>query len=234
MRRQWLAPILGIALGAFIGATVATTVTLVRAHGGDTSKIHACVNTASGEVKIVGANDTCPSPLTAIDWSIQGPPGPKGDKGDTGATGLAGPPGPPGQPGPQGPAGPAGAPGGSGQQPGTVVMVAQDRPISAGETFLSDFYDVRTCDKLTVAFAGNPNLEVWTSLDGVRPYGVLASATGRDWSVGPGGTIAGAMALYNGTQGTAATFAPSAPKVRFAVRATNTSATFTLLFYCIP
>jgi hypothetical protein len=59
------------------------------------------VNPVSGEVKIVGPNDTCPSThQTAMDWSIQGPPGPQGP------TGPQGPAGPQGAPGPQGPAGP--------------------------------------------------------------------------------------------------------------------------------
>ena len=43
------------------------------AHGGDSNLIHACVNNASGEIKIVNANDTCPNSSTALDWNPQHP-----------------------------------------------------------------------------------------------------------------------------------------------------------------
>jgi hypothetical protein len=61
---------------------------MVLAHGGDPDAIHACVNNASGEVKIVGANDTCKNGWTSRDWNIQGP---QGATGETGATGPQGP-----------------------------------------------------------------------------------------------------------------------------------------------
>lgn len=64
----------------------------VYSHEGDTSKIHACVNNSSGELKIVDATAACRTNETAVDWNITGP---------------AGPPGPPGPTGPQGPPGPA-------------------------------------------------------------------------------------------------------------------------------
>lgn len=69
-------------VAGFLGGQAST---LVSAHGGDTTRIHSCVNPNSGEIKIVNANATCPSThWISLDWNIQGEPGP------------AGPPGPPG------------------------------------------------------------------------------------------------------------------------------------------
>lgn len=42
----------------------------VHAHGGDSTKIHSCVNKSSGGVKIVEANASCKQHETAIDWAI--------------------------------------------------------------------------------------------------------------------------------------------------------------------
>lgn len=39
-----------------------------HAHGGDTTLVHACVNAASGVMRIVGPNDACRSPEFALDW----------------------------------------------------------------------------------------------------------------------------------------------------------------------
>lgn len=71
----------------------------VHAHGGDGALIHACVNTSSGGLKIVGPNDTCSGNEVALDWNIQGiqgPQGPQGEKGDKGDPGIQGPQGPQG------------------------------------------------------------------------------------------------------------------------------------------
>jgi hypothetical protein len=43
----------------------------VHGHGGDGTKIHACVNQSSGEVKILGASATCKPHETAVDWAIE-------------------------------------------------------------------------------------------------------------------------------------------------------------------
>jgi hypothetical protein len=48
------------------------------AHGGDTSRIHACVNKSSGRVRIVGAEETCRPSERPLDWNIVGPQGPPG------------------------------------------------------------------------------------------------------------------------------------------------------------
>jgi hypothetical protein len=79
-------------IASFLGA-IAGGAIMVNAHGGDTSRIHACVGiTASTAkvvmggreippstiVRIVGANDNCAANETPVDWSIQGPVGPGG------------------------------------------------------------------------------------------------------------------------------------------------------------
>lgn len=46
------------ALTFFLGVLVATLVTQVMAHGGNTNLIHGCVKNSNGSVKIVGVNDT--------------------------------------------------------------------------------------------------------------------------------------------------------------------------------
>lgn len=42
---------------------------LVKAHGGDTSLIHACVRTNNGTIRIVGANEACQNNESPLDWS---------------------------------------------------------------------------------------------------------------------------------------------------------------------
>jgi hypothetical protein len=87
--------------------------TLARADG----QIFACVNTSSGEIKLVAQNTTCNGNATLVVWNVAGPQGmigpagpqgPSGPAGPTGAQGSAGPGGPQGPAGPQGPQGPAG------------------------------------------------------------------------------------------------------------------------------
>src|SRR4051794_27537730 len=79
--------VIGVAtFGAALG-------TVVSAHGGDTTRIHACVKNSGGTVRIVGASEACKSGETAVDWNITGvgvpgPVGPKGDKGPKGDQGL--------------------------------------------------------------------------------------------------------------------------------------------------
>lgn len=80
---------------------VALSTVLVSAHGpGPTDGIiHACVNSNSGEIRLVDADATCKNNWVPLDWNQRGPAGPQG------------PPGPQGPTGPQGPAGEAGVAG---------------------------------------------------------------------------------------------------------------------------
>ncbi len=41
---------------------------IVSAHGGDVSLIHACIGDVNGRTTIVGVNDTCGTNETALDW----------------------------------------------------------------------------------------------------------------------------------------------------------------------
>jgi len=84
----------GVGTGFIVGAALASIVG-VSAHGGDVSKIHACVD-AIGNIKIVAASATCKSNETPVDWNIQGVKGDKGDAGLPGAKGETGAMGPPG------------------------------------------------------------------------------------------------------------------------------------------
>lgn len=85
--------------------------------------IFACLSTASGNVRIVAADQPCRNPETRVQWNIVGEPGPAGTQGPagpmgpmgpqgmvgaTGAVGSVGPVGPVGQTGLQGIQGPAG------------------------------------------------------------------------------------------------------------------------------
>ena len=116
----------GIAFGAVLGASIATGISLVAAHGGDTTKIHGCITnfgapvSGAGAIRIVRADQTCGPNETALDWNQQGvagvagPQGPQGDPGAAGPPGAAGATGPAGPPGPAGAIGPAGPPGSAG------------------------------------------------------------------------------------------------------------------------
>jgi chromosome segregation ATPase len=42
---------------------------MASAHGGDTTKIHSCVNNNSGTIKIVSPSTSCGNGETALDWS---------------------------------------------------------------------------------------------------------------------------------------------------------------------
>ena len=78
----------------------------MNAHGGDTSRIHGCVDNRTGALRIVGATQNCTaSKETALDWNIAGPAGTQGVPGPAGLQG------PQGVAGPIGPAGPSGPPG---------------------------------------------------------------------------------------------------------------------------
>ena len=79
------------AVGFVVGASIATIVG-VSAHGGDSTRIHACVNDAGG-LRIVAAAESCKLNETPLDWSVQGA---KGDTGLQGPKGDQGEPGPPG------------------------------------------------------------------------------------------------------------------------------------------
>lgn len=105
--------IAGLAFG-LIAADAATA---------ETGVINACVQQASGIVRIVGAGEECGKNWSPLSWNVQGltgpagatgPTGPSGATGLSGAIGATGPAGPSGATGPAGVTGPAGATGPAG------------------------------------------------------------------------------------------------------------------------
>jgi len=58
-----------IVLAFVAGSFLSITTTAVLAHGGDTSKLHACVDDTTGALRLVGENDTCPGGEHNVDWS---------------------------------------------------------------------------------------------------------------------------------------------------------------------
>ena len=108
--------LVGLVAIAFVAGSIMTG-TLVYAHGGNLSFIHACVN-KDGDIKIVGASTTCKKDTKPLDWNIQGITGSNGATGatGTGATGNTGATGSTGigKTGPTGPTGPTGEQGTSG------------------------------------------------------------------------------------------------------------------------
>lgn len=149
--------LLGTVLGAAMMFLGGALVTMVSAHGGDVTKIHACVK-SNGEIRIVAASESCKDNQSALDWNIQGPPGPAGPQGAKGDPGPAGPPGPQGPAGPQGPEGvqgpqgpkgdtgptgpqgpqgPQGPPGPPGPAPDTSLLQARVTGTCAAGSFVS-------------------------------------------------------------------------------------------------
>lgn len=69
---------------------------VAEAHGGDQARIHACVTTRTGALRVVDASATCAKGESALDWNqqgLQGVSGPAGAKGDPGVPGDRGPSG---------------------------------------------------------------------------------------------------------------------------------------------
>ena len=76
--------------------------------------IRACVDRASGDMRIPRATRGCYQRERTLIWSVAGPVGPQGPSGAQGPEGPSGPQGRAGTPGGRGPAGAAGAPGPAG------------------------------------------------------------------------------------------------------------------------
>jgi hypothetical protein len=65
-------------------------VTAAFAHEGDTTLVHACVNSVNKSVRIVGPTDNCNNAEAPRHWSIAGPEGPQGPQGPQGIQGPSG------------------------------------------------------------------------------------------------------------------------------------------------
>lgn len=68
----------------------------VPAHAQTT--IRACANPA-GQLRLIGAAESCKSQETLVTWNAAGSPGPAGPAGPAGPSGAPGPAGPQGEPG---------------------------------------------------------------------------------------------------------------------------------------
>ena len=77
-----------LVLVTFLVGFLSGPVVISRADGGDLSLIHACVKDRGGDVKIVGANSSCPSGYSPFHWGITGPQGPQGVQGPPGPASL--------------------------------------------------------------------------------------------------------------------------------------------------
>jgi hypothetical protein len=134
---QFLTGALLVVLLGVVGAT------LVYAHGGDTTLIHACLK--NGNLRIIAANETCKAGESPLDWNITGPqgvpgptgpqgiPGPQGVQGEIGPIGPTGPQGAQGEIGPIGPAGPQGIQGPQGVPGPVIVYFDNPTPINLTE-----------------------------------------------------------------------------------------------------
>ncbi len=92
-----------------IGIGAAAIFIVMHASSSEAQELRACAN-PSGQLRLIGANDTCrPNEALAI-WNVAGVPGPQGPQG------IPGPIGPQGITGPAGPAGPQGVKGDTGPQ----------------------------------------------------------------------------------------------------------------------
>jgi hypothetical protein len=103
-------------------------------------RIVSCVTLATGELRIVNADDTCTSGEERLAWNQRGVPGPRGKQGPRGATGATGPQGAAGATGATGATGPQGVPGPQGL-PGDVGNPGPQGPIGP-----SDGYSVGLAD----------------------------------------------------------------------------------------
>ena len=136
-------------LTGLVTLTSATLIGLVSVSGSPqaapsertSSDIRACVDRATGDMRIPRTTRPCYQRERTLIWSVAGPVGPQGPSGAQGSEGPAGPQGPAGSPGGRGPAGapgPAGATGPAGPQgiPGPVGPIGPAGGFGAYGNFL--------------------------------------------------------------------------------------------------
>jgi hypothetical protein len=171
---------------------------LVIGHGGDTTRIHGCVDNKTGGLRVVAANGICRANETALDWNITGPVGPQGPIGPVGPQGPIGPIGPQGPAGPQGiqgpqgeqgPIGPTGPQGPEGPQgPAGITLLAHASP-----TYFA--FTSSITELFSVSFTMPAEGAVKVSWDDAR-FGVLGTGNSFcDYRVSIGGTTIGRRRL---------------------------------------
>jgi hypothetical protein len=71
-----------------VGVLIISAVSFGIGYGqGETSDYYACVNNASGTIRMISSDESCAGNDVLIQWNINGPPGPPGDDGQDGAPG---------------------------------------------------------------------------------------------------------------------------------------------------
>ncbi len=106
----------------------------VLANGNSGNVIYACVNDASGTVKIVAADTVCHENSTFVHWNQEGTPGMDGADGSDGQDGVDGQDGQDGAEGPEGPAGDKGDKGDPGPASGAASQVVAGNESTALST----------------------------------------------------------------------------------------------------
>ncbi len=67
--KRWLYRGTGVLVAGLLAANLAT---FALAHEGDPTLIHGCVSRATGQVRVVGPEESCRRVETALDWTEQG------------------------------------------------------------------------------------------------------------------------------------------------------------------
>lgn len=141
----------GVLVGAVLGAALVAPAIAARDEASPraAARIFSCVTNATGELRIINADDTCARGEQRLVWNQRGIPGPRGDEGPEGPQGIQGRPGAQGPQGATGATGSTGATGATGPQgpqglPGEVGNPGPEGP--RGERGPSDGYVVSLAD----------------------------------------------------------------------------------------
>lgn len=105
-----------LAIAALIGVITVGSAPQAAQQTASSPVIRACVDRASGDMRIPRTTRPCFARERTLTWSVTGPAGPVGPAGAQGPTGPQGPAGADGAPGARGPAGPLGPAGPAGPQ----------------------------------------------------------------------------------------------------------------------
>ena len=147
--------------------------------------IHACVNTNSGEIKIVDADDRCKNNWTPLDWNAVGPRGPEGPEGPQGERGLVGPEGPQGERGLVGPEGPQGPQG----ERGPVGPEGPEGPQGERGPVGPEGPEGPQGEQGPVGPEGPPGPEGPAGEDGVSEYEVVSTSVSVNLGTGQRATV---------------------------------------------
>lgn len=179
---------------SILAAATLTTAGIALASEGNrttTTRIHACVNRRSGEIRIARH---CTRRERTLTWNKRGPAGPPGPRGSTGSRGPGGTPGPSGPQGPGGPSGPpgpTGSPGPTGppgtgnfadfynQPSGDVIVVGEDyfQFPTAGPQHGSIVTPNGSSQQFTFNSAGTYTVAVCVPFTGSGSYRVIFNAS---------------------------------------------------------